>query len=206
MTKPFSDNEKTIIRDKIRAQGNALFARHGLRKTSLRDITKAVGIGLGTFYHFYSSKEELFIEIIEHDEKLAKESAIEALRGSPKDIRALFKAFVVAMFSMLDKNVLMKNLLMKPEEFSLLIRTIPQERMAEFLKHDDSMLNEVLAVFKRQGISPPVSPKVFSGIFRSMYLMSLNKDQIGKDVFDDVMMFFAEAIEEKLTKGRPHES
>jgi hypothetical protein len=39
-----------------------------------------------------------------------------------------------------------------------------------------------------------------------MYLMSLNKDQIGKDVFDDVMMFFAEAIEEKLTKGRPHES
>jgi hypothetical protein len=110
------------------------------------------------------------------------------------------------MFSMLDKNVLMKNLLMKPEEFSLLIRTIPQERMAEFLKHDDSMLNEVLAVFKRQGISPPVSPKVFSGIFRSMYLMSLNKDQIGKDVFDDVMMFFAEAIEEKLTKGRPHES
>ncbi|WP_242832622.1 TetR/AcrR family transcriptional regulator [Clostridium saccharoperbutylacetonicum] len=39
----------------------------------MSDITKKAGIGVGTFYNYYSSKEKLFMEIfLEENVKLKK--------------------------------------------------------------------------------------------------------------------------------------
>ncbi len=53
--------------------GKELFSRNGFKDTNVSDITKTSGIGTGTFYNYYSSKEELFMEIyLEENEKLKK--------------------------------------------------------------------------------------------------------------------------------------
>lgn len=40
------------------------FAEHGYHPTSVADIVDGLGVGKGVFYWYFSSKEELFIEIL----------------------------------------------------------------------------------------------------------------------------------------------
>jgi len=51
--------------------GRELFSSKGFKDTNVSDITTTVGIGVGKFYKYYSSKEQLFIEIfLDENEKL----------------------------------------------------------------------------------------------------------------------------------------
>ncbi len=42
-----------------------IFARKGYRTTSITDIVEVAGIGRGTFYLYFESKREIFLELIE---------------------------------------------------------------------------------------------------------------------------------------------
>jgi Transcriptional regulator len=53
--------------------GRKLFLSKGFKNTNVSDITKLAGLGVGTFYNYYSSKEELFFEeFIEESNKHKK--------------------------------------------------------------------------------------------------------------------------------------
>ena len=43
--------------------GRELFCSKGFKDTNVSEIAKLAGIGVGTFYNYYSSKEELFLEV-----------------------------------------------------------------------------------------------------------------------------------------------
>jgi AcrR family transcriptional regulator len=54
------------LRDKrsdIFNSGRELFYSKGFKDTNVSEIAKMAGIGVGTFYNYYSSKEKLFMEI-----------------------------------------------------------------------------------------------------------------------------------------------
>src|SRR5690625_5412597 len=62
-----------MIRNSLIEQGKFLFSKYGFQKTSIREITKDVGIAQGTFYSFFKSKEELYFVILESEEKGIRE-------------------------------------------------------------------------------------------------------------------------------------
>lgn len=43
-----------------------LFLKNSYKEVSLRDIVKEVGLTKGAFYHYYTSKEELFEEVVKY--------------------------------------------------------------------------------------------------------------------------------------------
>jgi AcrR family transcriptional regulator len=53
--------QRTLIRE----QANALFSRISFAKTSVADIAKACGLGKGTIYLYFKSKDEIVLAIIE---------------------------------------------------------------------------------------------------------------------------------------------
>lgn len=55
---------KDISRQKIINAGLILFSRKGLAATSIIDIAKAAGVSSGLLYHYFKSKEDLFLEIV----------------------------------------------------------------------------------------------------------------------------------------------
>jgi AcrR family transcriptional regulator len=61
----FTDAKRERVRESLRETGRELFARYGLDKTAISELTEAAGIGKGTFYQFYDSKDELYLEILE---------------------------------------------------------------------------------------------------------------------------------------------
>jgi AcrR family transcriptional regulator len=56
------------------------FAEHGYHPTSVAEIVQALGVGKGVFYWYFSSKEELFGEILrdaQHDLRRRQQQAID---------------------------------------------------------------------------------------------------------------------------------
>lgn len=57
--------ENLTTKEKIALAALKAFLRSGYRDVSLKDIVAEIGITKGAFYHYFKSKEELFIEVIE---------------------------------------------------------------------------------------------------------------------------------------------
>ncbi|MGE5703956.1 MAG: TetR/AcrR family transcriptional regulator [Clostridia bacterium] len=51
------------MKDKVVAVSIALFEKKGFSETSIQDIVDELGLTKGTFYHYYSSKEQLLMDI-----------------------------------------------------------------------------------------------------------------------------------------------
>jgi AcrR family transcriptional regulator len=51
------------MRDRILKESSLYFAKNGFGDTKISDLAKHIGIGQGTIYLYFKSKEELFEEI-----------------------------------------------------------------------------------------------------------------------------------------------
>lgn len=52
------------MRNHILQKAMLYFARNGFARTKISDLSKHIGIGQGTIYVYFESKEELFLEIL----------------------------------------------------------------------------------------------------------------------------------------------
>jgi AcrR family transcriptional regulator len=200
MGKAFSVSEKAAVKKRLKEKGVELFSKFGLKKTSIDDITRSAGIGRGTFYLFYRSKEDFFLSIIEETEQTIKKNIMGRFSGPQKSISSTFREFLYEAFAILDKNPLLYNILNNKEEFDMLIRSLPAGRLSSFLTNDNRVGEAILKKFASQGIKLPVSSLTFSGILRSIYLLRLHKDLIGIEIYPKVMEFFTESIASNLLK------
>ncbi len=74
-------------REQILSKALMLYATKGLAATKITDISEAAGISQGLFYHYYSSKDEIFIEIISNGFAMLNEACrwLEKQPLSPKE-------------------------------------------------------------------------------------------------------------------------
>ncbi|MBM4625244.1 TetR family transcriptional regulator, partial [Micrococcus sp. JV4] len=72
-----------------------LFSTKGYQQTTIIDILKAVGIAKGTFYYYFTSKEEVMDAIID---RIIKADIIEAKRiAADPDISVVDQLFRIIM-------------------------------------------------------------------------------------------------------------
>ena len=55
------------------AAGVELFSRHGYREVSIEEITRGAGVGTGSFYTYFSGKEEFYEEILDGIEEQGRQ-------------------------------------------------------------------------------------------------------------------------------------
>ena len=77
MPKPFSPEERNQIQQLILEKSKELFVRYGFEKITIADITEATDIGKGTFYQFYKSKGELFVDVYAREWRRLQEELLQ---------------------------------------------------------------------------------------------------------------------------------
>lgn len=83
-----SDVKETIIRKSIN-----LFLANGFRGTSVKEITEAAGIGRGTLYWYFKSKDEILVSIFERFEQAFVEGLIKAVNSRDGNFISKYRAF-----------------------------------------------------------------------------------------------------------------
>ncbi|HEX8580992.1 MAG TPA: helix-turn-helix domain-containing protein, partial [Acidimicrobiales bacterium] len=76
-------------RRQLMAYAAARFAENGYHPTSVAEIVQGLGVGKGVFYWYFSSKEELFVEILRESQQDLRRRQEQAIGDEPDPLRRL---------------------------------------------------------------------------------------------------------------------
>lgn len=97
-------------RNRILDCARELYIEFGMRRTTMEDVAKKVGIGRATLYRRFSDKEQLFQAVILRDTQRDLTRIQEAIRHQSSFLDGLLEAFVLAV-GYIHRNPLLSRLL-----------------------------------------------------------------------------------------------
>lgn len=194
----FNESEKEQIRNCLLTKGKELFIQYGLAKTSIDDLVQACGIGKGSFYKFFSSKEELFYVILQNQEEITKKLIGEHLQRDlpPKELIASF--FHVA-FELADENPLLQQWF-QDDEYERITRKLPKHLIQDFSADNDKKGVLFVQTLIQRGVITEQDPEVINGVMRAILMLRLYKEQLGTDLFPKIMDLVIDYIADGLTR------
>lgn len=199
MPKAFSEHEKAMICSQLREQGQRLFAQHGLKKTSVDDLTQAVGISKGAFYLFYSAKEELLMEILEEIEATMQTQMLTYVTQAGRSARQKVHDLLTQFLLLWDDYPLLKNF--GQEEYMLLLRKLPAERVQAHMEQDARFINNFAEKLQREGIAMQTSPRVVANLMKSLFFVGLHREDLGADAYQETMAILVDLVAGYITEG-----
>ncbi len=170
----FSDFETEQIRKALLRETRRCAGTWGMRKTSVDQLTQAVGISKGSFYRFFDSKELLFFAVLEdiHAELYAvADRALQENGDLPPAERAA-KALLAVCGRMADTGVMtfIEN------DVASLLQRLPENIKAEHY-HDDE--THIRALLEANALSPKGGAELATATVRGLILTISHKEQIG---------------------------
>lgn len=196
MAKGFSEREKETIRQKLMDAAEMCWGKYGLKKTSVDELVLMVNISKGSFYLFYPTKEHLFMDVFERIDTRSKAELFNIIQNATGSRKEVLVTIIKQMLKEVQKTPWILN--MHNGDLALLLRKLPPERVEKHLDNDDGAAVEL---FKLLGMDTAVNPKLISGVLRSVFLLLLHKQEIGDEIFDDVVAYLVDAIVLKLFEG-----
>jgi AcrR family transcriptional regulator len=97
MARPLKTPSSPDLRAVIAAEAEALFAERGFDGTCIREIAKRVGATTGLIYHYYGSKEDLYLTLMEtaaRDLTMQIEEIAASSDHPQEKVRRVIRAFV----------------------------------------------------------------------------------------------------------------
>ena len=180
--------------------GKELFSRNGFKDTNVSDITKISGIGTGTFYNYYSSKEELFMEIyLEENEKLKKK--IMKSVNMDQDPGSVVMELMLLNLKGMKSNPILKEWYNK--EVSVKIENYFREQKG--LNRLDFMYQDFFEIIKRwqkEGkIRNDIDSTMIMAIFTSIITIEIHKEEIGLQYFPEILDYLTDFTMKGLAAG-----
>jgi len=195
----FSETERHRIREQLLNTGRELFARFGLKKTTIADLTDPVGIANSTFYVFYDSKEELYLEILEQEgEEIAERVIAESFEAYDDPEKAI-TAFLHQIVDVIETDPLIHRLIAE-DELEQLARRLPEEELTERRAESLSYLLPHVERWQEASQLETDDLGVVVGAIRAVTFLPLHEGDIGEKVYPAVRDLVIEAVAAELTQ------
>jgi AcrR family transcriptional regulator len=199
MSPSFSEAERERIRGLLLDAGRELFSTRGLRKTSMEDLTRPAGIHKTTFYSFFGSKEELYLELLGLEGPGVRERVNKALGGAADGPREALRRFLRAVVDELETNPLVRRLVTHPEELEMVAsRARPEDleaKAAALLP-----VREFVEEGQREGWIVSGNPEAIVGAIRAVTMLTLHRRDIGEEVYPEVLETIISLVADGLTR------
>lgn len=165
------EDKKRQTKKAILAAAVELFGTHGFEKTSIAQLAKAAGIGKGTVYSYFKTKQDLLLAFCEDELEYIHEQLERRTNRHAPVLEQLMTVFM-AEFEYVTRNPEFGRLYMQEMVF-------PRRLMAE--KHQDQenkffdMIFPILRKGQEQGkIRPELELLHLCGHFFALYLLLLH--------------------------------
>lgn len=176
----FSDAKRERIRETLHETGRELFARYGLDKTTIGDLTEPAGIAPSTFYQFYDSKEALYLKILE----AYGEEFVPRLLGNSfeayDDPEEAITAFLEEIMDEFESNPLIHQIIVEDEYDRLRAQYSDKEIAEERERSVGYFLPYIEQWYDDERVSGP-DPETIAHTIRAVALLPCNKEHIDED-------------------------
>ena len=168
------EQNETIRRDLIR-EARCCGVTVGMRKTSVEQLTEAVGISKGSFYKFFDSKELLFFAVLEdiHTECFA--AAQKSLQENAAiDPASRTAAAILAACRWLSET---KAFVFIENDAEFLLHRLPEEVKTAHYHDDETHIRQLL---EKYDLVPSSGISLAAATVRGLILTVSHKEQIGE--------------------------
>ena len=183
-------------------KGRLIFSKYGIRRTTVEELTKAVGIAKGSFYLFFESKEELYFHILSIEVAQLRMEAIKTLEQpaqSPYDIvRSLLQGITDA-FAM--NSIVALSASDEGRE------VLERERIKKKLTGDSNIhigLQTLLYELMDRGFLKKQNIRRIENMMRALFIVLIHREDFDKDYSEETITMIIDAVAERITetKGR----
>lgn len=202
MPKTYSDEERNQIITKLKREANILMLEKGVKKTTVDELVKRVGIPKGTFYLFYPSKEMLLYDVTQdfHEEVDAYiEAGIKrTLMGKGKlltpdvDLSDCVEEFTDVILGAMEITFAScLKVVLEPEAMQLILCKLPEDVLAKHLQEDSNIGGGAIkAVAQAKGLDVTA----LTGSFMAIIFGGMYKREIGKTKWRESIRYLIKGL------------
>ena len=191
----FTEEESKKIRKALLEEARLRAVSVGMRKTSVEELTEAVGIAKGSFYKFYDSKELLFFTVLEeiHSELYGvAKAALEQQKAVPAWERAARALMQVC--GRLSETGAMRFI---ESDAETILRRIPEEVKAHHYHDDETHIRRIL---EESGLAPAAGMELAAAVIRGVILTVSHRKEIGARYEEVLAILIRGAMRELFTE------
>ena len=202
MPKVYSEEERKNIISGLKREANMLMQEKGVKKTTVDELVKRVGIPKGTFYLFYPSKEMLLFDVTQDFHEKVDHYLSEGImkimeeNGLTMDENADFSGCVEEFTDLILGAMQITyssclRVILNPESMNLILSRLPDDVLEKHRQHDSGMgegLFEKLAAGKNYCV------ETLAGAFMMIIFGGMYKREIGEENWMDSMRILIRGI------------
>lgn len=177
----------------------ALFSENGFKDTSISTITKAANMAVGTFYLYYASKEQLFMEIFKDENTRLKKELLGKL-----DLEQNPKAIIQQMLQSNREGILNSPILREwyaSDEFRKIERAYREEHAIDSLDFLYDTFHTLVKRWQAEGkMRSDIDSRMIMKVFEAIINVDTHKDEIGLEYFPALLDLMTDLILKGLTE------
>ncbi|MCK4682903.1 TetR/AcrR family transcriptional regulator [Candidatus Bipolaricaulota bacterium] len=199
MPRAFTEVEKEKIRERLFAAGRSCFTRYGLKKTTIDDLVKAVGIAKSSYYLFFESKESLYVELMMAEMPAMMERLIDVSFAATDDTREALVLLIKRIVTEIETNEFARIMLDNPSELKQLAASIDFDDILQRSVAFYAPLIEKIVEAQEHGGIVPGDPQQIMYSLGLIKLIPLNRDRLPDTLYQEMLDFIPQVLADGLT-------
>ena len=176
----FTEEERAKYREKMLDAGFELLKQYGMTHMSVAKITEAAGIGVSTFYNFFSSKEEYVYEVIKYRRKMIPEFIKIALNGKekagPEEARTYLKMMIDEKYSVFPS--------LTPDDEKRLLNMLPEQARPNLQLETETSYKFFQYM---EGVRPDINIALVTNLIKVYVLAAEGRDILHDKAYEETM-------------------
>jgi AcrR family transcriptional regulator len=197
LAKAFDETEKTAIRGQLMAAGLKRFVREGVRSARVEDVCRDVGIAKGSFYAFFPSKEELFMQIADEREAGHRRDMLAFVRTAEGSAAERAGRFFDMLIEKIETDPVLA-VVVAHGEIAYLMRKLGPERLRQGQASDRAFVEEVA----REWPGGPLDPADLLGLMTLMLSLSTSRHAMTDEQYRPTLALLRELFIDRLIGAR----
>lgn len=197
----FTDEEREIIKRKIIDRGKDCFARYGIKKTGIEDLTEGLGIAKSSFYSFFDSKEDLFLQIFKEEKEALKDSILENsfLKYRTEPDKAI-RAYLRYVLDIVDNHPIWRKVLIEKEHLELTISRSSEEEIKNIRRDDVAIILPFFEEWGEAGLLIDKPPRILAETTQAVLFLIHFRNEIEDEDFSEIMDIFIDLLADNIIK------
>lgn len=182
MPRAHTEDEQARITQALLDAGLERFSRAGLLKTTIAELARDAGIGKGSFYKYFDSKEALFFAVQEREEGLF-DTELRADLEKAGSGREAVHTLLLAVADRLERHPFLRALL-DPEVITALLVRMPPEALQAHREHDRERFLALARDWRDRGwLRPEIAPETVFAVVTATFALSLQRELMGEEEY-----------------------